>query len=124
MLRSLAIRFEDPILVSVTSDGAEKTEREHFVYILNDPVSQMESVTKLLETAMGFDSFRARYTMQAVHWRGYAALGPFEVGAVDGILQSVELAARNLGMGKLTFAREAPNTAGWKETDKGLLPPG
>jgi ATP-dependent Clp protease adapter protein ClpS len=124
LLRARAIRFDDPILVSVMPNDPDATAPEHFVYILNDSVSQMEPVTKLLETAMGFDAFRAAYMMLAIHRRGYGALGPYDAAAAEEIFQRLKLAAGSLGMDKLAFARQAPNTTGWKKTDKGLLPLG
>lgn len=123
LLRARAIRFEDPVMVTVTPGNPGDAPTERFVYLLNDPISPMPSVVTLLRTTFGLDEVHAVYVMLTVHHRGYAALGPYEVDAVDGILERAELAARNLGMDKFTLAREAPNTAVWKKTDAGRLPP-
>ena len=82
----------------------------------------MEAVVQLLTSTFEQSPIQARYTMLTIHFRGFAAIGPLDPDRAADLLDRANARARELGMAGLCIRSEAPETAGWRSTEKGLMP--
>lgn len=104
------------------SQGPAARAHDNGVCLVNDGVSSMDDVTRLLEDILDMPPDEAKYTMLTVHHRGYARLGPYPPEQAEQLRQRIARHAAERGMSELQITAHAPDTTRWQRTTGGLLP--